>query len=72
MEIYDEKMSGMCYDLCKQTYVEKMVAASELEYISSMCGKDGLRGNILSAAVIDDHEHCSLLPLPALGFFSAC
>lgn len=36
------------YGLCKQGYVEnasELIAASELEYIGSLCGQDGLTGN---------------------------
>lgn len=43
MEIYEEKMSDMYYGLCKQSYVEnasELLAALELEYISSLCGQD--------------------------------
>lgn len=43
-----EKNSDMYYGLCKQGYVEnasELIAASELEYIGSLCGQDGLTRN---------------------------
>lgn len=42
-------MSAVHYGLCKQSCVEnasELVAASELEYISSLCDQNELNGNI--------------------------
>lgn len=49
VELYGGRMSAVHYGLCKQRCVEnasELVAASELEYISSLCDQNGLNGSI--------------------------